>query len=93
MVQKEEPYGTKNSFKYFFGYNDGNVIRPLCVKLLQMIGYAKKFESNLTMPFKISDKELLKNYNQIWKNLEELLKLKFDSKSIYGDDEKYLKTK
>ena len=33
-----------------------------------MIGYAKKFEFNLAMSFKISDKQLLKKYDQIWKN-------------------------
>ena len=33
LVSKEEPYGTKNSFKYFIGYNDNDVIRPLCIKL------------------------------------------------------------
>ena len=41
LVSKKEPYGTKHSFKYFIGYND-NVIRPLCVKFLQMTGYARK---------------------------------------------------
>ena len=30
MVQK------KNSFKYFIGYNDNDIIRPLCIKLPQM---------------------------------------------------------
>ena len=29
--------------------------------------YVKKFESNLTMSCKISDKELLKKYDKIWK--------------------------
>ena len=38
LVSKEEPYGTKNSFKYFIGYNDNDVIRPLCIKLAQMTG-------------------------------------------------------
>ena len=38
LVSREEPYGTKNSFKYFVGYNDNDVIRPLCIKLLQMTG-------------------------------------------------------
>ena len=57
-----------------------------------MTGYAKKFEFNLTMSFKISDKELLKKYDQIWKRIEKLLKIKFDSKPVYGDDEKYIKT-
>ena len=60
LVSKEEPYGTKNSFKYFIGYNDNDVIRPLCIKLPQMTGYVRKFEGNTTMSFKISDKQLLK---------------------------------
>ena len=50
-------------------------------------------EFNLTMSFKISDKQLLKKYDQIWKRIEKLLKIKFDSKPVYGDDEKYTKTK
>ena len=70
LVSKEEPYGTKNSFKYFIGYNDNDVIKSLCIKLPQMSGYVRKFESNLTMSFKISDKQLLKKYNQVWKRVE-----------------------
>ena len=93
LVSKEEPYGTQNSFKYFIGYNGNDVIRPLCVKLPQMTGYAKKFEFNSTMSFKISDKQLLRKYNQIWKKVEKLLKIEFNSKPVYGDDEKYIKTK
>ena len=93
LVSKEKPYGTKNSFKYFIGYNDNDVIRTLCVKLPQMTGYAKQFEINLTTSFKICDKELFKKYDQIWKKIEKLLKIKFDSKPVYGDDEEYIKTK
>ena len=62
---EEEPYSTKNSFKYFIGYNDNYVIRPSCIKLLQMTGYVRKFEGTRTMSFKISDKQLLKKDNQI----------------------------
>ena len=65
----------------------------LCVRFPQMTGYAKKLEFNLRMSFKISDKELLKEYNQIWKRIEKLLKIKLNSKPFYGDDEKYVKTK
>ena len=43
QVSKIEPYGTKNALKYFIGYNDNDVIRPLCVRLPQMTGYAKNF--------------------------------------------------
>ena len=83
LVSKHEPYGTKNSFKYFIGYNDNDVIRPLCINLLQMTGCVRKFEGNTTMFFKISDKQLLKKYNQLWK--------KVDSKTVYRDDDKYIK--
>ena len=33
LVSKKESYGTKNSLKYFIGYNDDAVIRPLCIIL------------------------------------------------------------
>ena len=93
LVSKEEPYGTKNSFKYIIGYNDNNVIRPLYMKLPQIIGYVRKFQGNTTMPFKINDRKLLKKYNQIWKKVEKLLKINFNSEPIYGDNDKYIKTK
>ena len=93
LVSKEKPYGTKNSFKYFIGYNDSDVIRPLYVKLPQMAGYVKKRDGNVTMSCKISNKQLLKKYKQIWEKVEKLLKIEFDSKHVYGDDDKYIKTK
>ena len=93
LVSKEEPNGTKNSFKYFIGYNDNDVIRLLCLKLSQMAGYDRKTEGNTTMSFKIRDKQLLKKYNQIWKRVEKVLKIEFDSKPVCGDNDKYIKTK
>ena len=93
MVSKEEPIGTKNSFKCFIGCNDNNVIRPLYIKFPQMIGYVRKRDVNTIMSFKISDKQLLKKYNQTWKKAKSLLNTKFDSKPVYGDNDKYIKTK
>ena len=58
-----------------------------------MIGYVRKFECNTTMSFKINDSKLLKKYNQIWKKVEKLLKINFNSEPIYGDNDKYIKTK
>ena len=43
LVSKKEPYGKKSSFKYFTRYNDNDYIRPLCIKLPQMIESAKYF--------------------------------------------------
>ena len=65
LVSKKEPYGTKNSLRYFIEYNYNDLIRRLCVRLPQMIGYARKFDRNLTLSFRVSNKQLLKNYNKI----------------------------
>ena len=80
------------SIKYFIGYND-DVIRPTCIKLPQMIGYAKCFGSNKTMFFKVIDNKLLKKYTQIWKKVRNLVNMKFENKPVYGDHDKYIKTK
>ena len=81
LVSKEELYGTK------IEYNDNDFIRPLCIKLSQMTGYVRKLEGNTTMSFKISDKQLLKMYNQIWKRAEKLWKIDLDSEPVYGDND------
>ena len=38
LVSKEELYGTNNSFKYFIGYSDNDILRSLYVRLSQMTG-------------------------------------------------------
>ena len=67
-----------------------------------MTGYINKFNENksknknkntITMSLKVKDKKLFKNYNKIWKKNEESMRIKFDTKPTYGDDEKYIKTK
>ena len=68
--------------KHFIGYNDGDVIRPLCVILHQMIGYMKDFDSNKAMYFKFIDNKLLKKYNKIWEKVGNLLNIEFDSEPI-----------
>ena len=93
LVSKKESYGTKNSLKYFIEYNDGDAIRPLCILLPQMIGYVKHFDSNKTMSFKVSDNKLLKKYKKIWEKVGNLLTIEFDSEPVYGDVDKYIKTK
>ena len=60
LVSKKEPYGNKNSFKYFIGYYDNDVIRPLCIRFPQMTGYARKLDENATMSFIVKDKKLFK---------------------------------
>ena len=93
LISKKEPYGAKNSFKYFIGYKKNYVIRPLYVTLPQMTGYAKKFNENATMSLRANDKQFLKNYDKIWKKVEKLMRKDFESKPVYGDGDKYIKTK
>ena len=94
-VSKKEQYGKNNSFIYFIGYNDNDIIRPLCLKLSKMTGYINKFDENKkTMSLMIKDEQLLKNYNKKCKKNERLRSIDFNSKTTYGDDnDKYIKTK
>ena len=74
LVSKKEQYGKYNSFKYFIGYNDNDIIRPLYLELSQMTGYINEFNKNknenknknkITMSLKVKNKQLKKKYNKI----------------------------
>ena len=88
LVSKKESYGTNKSVRYFIRYNDNDVIRPLCIKLPQMIGCIKHSDSNKTMSFKVIDNTLLKKYTKISRRVSILRKIKFDE-----DSDKNIKTK
>ena len=94
VISKEVVYGTKNSLKYFIGYFDeDDIIRPLLLKLPQMIGFLKEFNDSTTMSFRIDDSKLFKKYCKIWKTIKGLLGIEFDSEPVYGDTDSYIKTK
>ena len=57
-----------------------------------MFGYVKHFDSNKKMSFKVSDNKI-KKLNIIWETVGNLLNIEFDSESVYGDVDKYIKTK
>ena len=68
LVSKRETYDKYNSFKYFTGYNDNRVIRPLYLFISQTTGYINRFDKNkITMSLMIEDIQLFKKYNKIWK--------------------------
>ena len=95
FVSKKEKYGKYNSFKHFIGYNDNDVIKLLHIELSQMTGYINIFDKNtIAMSLKVKDKKLFKNYNKIWKKIEKIMDVDFNTKPTYGDDnDKYIKTK
>ena len=45
------------------------------------------------MSIMIKDIQLLKNYNKMWKKIEKQMKIDFNTKTTYGDDDKYIKVK
>ena len=61
-----------------------------------MTGYFKKFNENAAMSFRVNNnnnnnnKQLLRNYSKIWEEIEKLIKITFESKTVYGDDDKYI---
>ena len=82
----------EDCFKYFIGYQKGEIVRPLCIILPQMSGYIKYFEyGSPNMSFLIKDDEVGEKYEQIWDVIKNKLKIKFHSEPVY--EYKYLKTK
>ena len=80
------------TYKYFCGYLNNDVIKPLCVVLSQMSGYIKYFDNNgKNMSFVTDDKEVYEKYNEIWNVVKRLLKLKFTASPIR--DDKYILAK
>ena len=66
LVPKKETCGKYNSSKYFIGYNDNRVIRPLYLFISQTTGYINKFDiGKITMSLIIKDIQLFKKYNKI----------------------------
>ena len=81
-----------DGFKYFIGYKEGEIVKPLCIILPQMTGYIKYFENGgKNMSFVIKDDDVLDKYNEIWDKIKETLSIKFHSMPVY--DEKYIKAK
>ena len=94
LISMEVVYGTKNWLKYFIGYIDeDDIIKPLCLKLPQMIGYSKVFDDSMTMSLRVDDSKLFKKYCKIWRTISGLLGIEFGSEPVYGDTDSYIKTK
>ena len=79
------------TYKYFCGYLNNDVIKPLCVILPQMNGYIKYFDDGgKNMSFVTDDEKVYEKYDEIWNVVKSLLKLKFAPSPIRND--KYILT-
>ena len=82
----------EESFKYFIGYQEDEIVKPLCIILPQMNGYIKYFENGgKNMSFLIKNNEVWEKYEDISNVIKNKLNIKFHNQPIY--ENKYLKTK
>ena len=83
---------SEEGFKYFIGYQEDEIVKPLCIILPQMNGYIKYFENGgKNMSFLIKNSEVWEKYEDIWNVIKNKLNIKFHSQPIY--ENKYLKAK
>ena len=81
-----------DSFKYFTGYQEGEIVKPLCIILPQMSGYIKYFKNGgKNTSFFVRDDNILDIYNKIWNMIKNKLNIRFHSMPVY--DETYIKVK
>ena len=82
---------SEEGFKYFIGYKEDEIVKPLCIILPQINGYIKYFENGRKMSFLIKNSEVWEKYEDIWDVIKNKLNIKFHSQPIY--ENKYLKAK
>ena len=71
-------------FKCFIGYQEDEIVKPLCIILPQMSGYIKYFENGgKNMSFLIKDDKMWEKYKKIWDVIKSKLSIKFHSKLVY----------
>ena len=81
----------EDGFKYFIGYQEGEIVKPLCVNLPHMNRHIKYFEyGGKNMSFLIKDDEVWEKYEQIWDLIKNKLKIKFHRLPVY--DKKIFKS-
>ena len=77
---------SEEGFKYFIGYQEDEIVKPLCIVLPQMSGYIKYFENGRkNMSFMVKDNSVLNKYNKIWDKIKEKLNIKFHSMLVYDE--------
>ena len=82
----------EEGFKYFIGYQEDEIVKPLCIILPQMNGYIKYFKNGgKNMTLLIKNSEVWEKYEDISDVIKNKLNIKFHTEPIY--ENKYLKTK
>ena len=84
IVASDKFKHNNGGLKYFIGYQEGEVVKPLSIILPQISGYIKYFQNGgKSMSFLIKNDEVWEKYEQIWDVIKNKLSIKFHSKPIY----------
>ena len=82
----------KEGYKYFISYQEGKIVKLLCIILPQMSGCIKYFDNGgKSMSFLIKNDKVWKEYEEIWDVIKNKLGIKFHNEPIY--EKKYLEAK
>ena len=92
LVTSDKFKHSDEGFKYFIGYQEDEIVKPLCIILPQMSGYIKYFKNGgKNTSFFVRDDNILDIYNKIWNMIKNKLNIRFHSMPVY--DETYIKVK
>ena len=92
IVASDKFRHSEEGYKYFIGYQENEIIKPLCIILSQMNGRIKIFENGgKKMSFLIKNDEVWEKYEDVLNVIKNKLGIKFHSEPIY--EKKYLKAK
>ena len=71
LVVSDKFKHSDDGFKYFIGYKEGEIVKPLFIILPQISGYIKYFENGgKKMSFVIKDDMCLDKNNGIWDKIK-----------------------
>ena len=78
---------SEEGFKYFIGYQENEIVKPLCIILPKMNSYIKYFGNDgKNMSFLIKNSEVWEKYEEIWEVIKSKLGIKFHSQPIYENN-------
>ena len=78
IVVSDKLKHNNEGFKYFIGYLEGGIVKPLCIILPEMIGYIKYFENGgKNISFLIKNYEVWDKYDEIWDAIKNKIGIKF----------------
>ena len=83
IVESDKFKHSGEGYKYFIGYQEGEIVKPLCIILPQMNGYIKFENGGRNMSFLIKNVEVWEKYEEIWDVIKNKLGIKFHTEPIH----------